>query len=398
MDIAYSDRIKSLAPSAIREILKVTQNADVISFAAGNPGAESFPVKEMAEISAGIYASRASSALQYGISEGYTPLRINTAKRMKDKFGIGADFDDTMIVSGGQQGIELAAKIFANEGDTIICETPSFIGALNAFRSYKLNLTGIPMEKDGIDVDALENTLKMDKRVKLLYVIPTFQNPSGGTMSFEKRKRILELAEKYNFFILEDSPYFELRYSGEDIPTIKSLDKTGRVIFVGSYSKTIAPGIRVGYVIARKEIISKLTVAKQVSDVHTNLFFSILINEYITKYDFNAHISFVRGIYREKRDTMAAAIAEFFPKALVSNVPDGGLFFWATLPDGFDGMELCRRASAKNVAAVPGVSFSVNGSETAASIRLNFSLPTHEQIRRGIEILGNTAKDYLEVR
>ena len=175
MDITFSDRIKSLAPSAIREILKVTQNADVISFAAGNPGAESFPVKEMAEISAEIYASSASSALQYGISEGYTPLRINTSKRMKEKFNIGADFDETIIVSGAQQGIELAAKVFANEGDTIICETPSFIGALNAFRSYGLKLTGIPVQNDGIDVEALESALKSDKRVKLLYIIPTFK-------------------------------------------------------------------------------------------------------------------------------------------------------------------------------------------------------------------------------
>lgn len=395
MNISFSDRIKSLAPSAIREILKETQSADVISFAAGNPGAESFPVKEMAEISSEIYALSASSSLQYGISEGYTPLRINTSKRMKDKFNIGEDFDETIIVSGAQQGIELATKIFANLGDTIICETPSFIGALNAFRSYGVKLTGIPMQNDGIDVEALESALKTDKRVKLLYLIPTFQNPTGVTISLEKRKRLLELAEKYNFFIIEDSPYFELRYSGEDIPTIKSMDKNGRVIFVGSYSKTIAPGLRIGFVIARKEIIAKLTVAKQVSDVHTNLFFSKLISTYISKYDFDAHISYVCDIYRKKRDVMASAISKYFPGEVSAALPEGGLFFWATLPEGFDGSELCRRAAQKNVAVVPGASFLTNERESSPSIRLNFSLPSEEQIQRGIEILGSVVGEYI---
>ena len=393
--IEFSNRISALQPSTIREILKVTADKEVISLAAGNPAAESFPSAKMAAIAAYIFQNNPAAALQYGISEGAVELRTLTATRMKEQFQVGRDFDDCIIVSGGQQGIELTAKVFLNEGDTLLCETPSFIGALNAFRSYKANLVGIPMEEDGIDLTALEQALKTEKNVKLLYVIPTFQNPSGKTMSLEKRKALLDLANKYNFYIIEDSPYFELRYSGQPVPSIKSLDTEGRVIYVGSYSKVLAPGIRVGYVIAEQSIISKIVVAKQVSDVHTNQFFMLLVAEYLKKYDMNAHIRNLCELYRVKRDSMHAAMQEYFDKSVTYTVPDGGLFLWAELPKGYDGFELCRRASQKKVAAVPGSSFFVDESAVSGTFRLNFSLPGIEKIQRGIQILGESIHDYL---
>lgn len=391
----FSERIKTLQPSAIREILKVTADPSVISFAGGNPSAKAFPVADMAQIAADLFENEAGRALQYGISEGYTPLRELTEQRMRRKFSIGGENDDTLIVSGGQQGIELSAKILCNEGDTVICEEPSFIGALNAFRSYKLKLTGIPLQPDGMDLERLEAVLKEDRRVKLLYIISTFQNPSGITTSKSKRKRLLELAEKYNFIILEDSPYFELRYSGSDVPPLKSTDSAGRVIFVGSYSKILSPGMRVGYTIASKELSAKLVVAKQVSDVHTNQFFSMLVARYLESRDIDAHIEGIRRLYRAKRDRMLSAIEAFFPKEVKVYRPDGGLFIWCELPGGFDGAELCRRAGAKKVAAVPGSAFAVDEGKTSPCIRLNFSMPEDEQIDEGIEILGGVTGEYV---
>lgn len=398
MTYQFADRIGTLAPSAIREILKVTQNPDVISFAAGNPAAESFPAAEIREISSELLSCHYASALQYGISEGYAPLRAQVSERMRTKYATGSDDDDLIIVSGGQQGIEMTAKIFCNAGDTVVCEGPSFVGALNAFRSYGLNLKGIPVMEDGIDIDALEAYLRQDQRVKLLYVIPTFQNPSGVTMSLAKRRRLLELAKQYDFLILEDSPYFELRYSGENVPTIKSLDDDGRVIFVGSFSKVIAPGIRVGFVIANRQVIAKLTVAKQVSDVHTNLFFQMVISEYLRRYDFDAHIASICKLYTQKRDAMLDAAQRFFPAEIRIHRPDGGLFIWCTMPDGSDSMKFCAIASKRLVAAVPGASFAADEHEISPSFRLNFSLPTEEQIYAGMKILGEAADEYLTVR
>lgn len=391
----FSKRISTLQPSAIREILKVTQDPTVISFAAGNPSPLSFPSEEMADIAREIFENDYASALQYGISEGYTPLREITAARLLQKYNTGTEDDDLIIVSGGQQGIELTAKVFLDEGDTILSEVPSFVGALNAFRSYNVNLVGVPMESDGLDLDILEQELKTQPNVKLLYVIPTFQNPSGRTMSLEKRLRILELADKYDFYILEDSPYFELRYSGKPIPSIKSMDKNGRVIYVGSYSKILSPGIRVGFVCAPKTILQKIIVAKQVSDVHTNQFFMMLVARFLERYDIDAHIRKIRGIYTAKRDLMLDEIAKNFDKRVYVEKPDGGLFIWCELPKGYDGVKLCRLAGTHKVAAVPGVSFETDERRVSAGFRLNFSLPTEEQIRTGIALMGGAINEYL---
>ena len=396
MNIKFSDRISSLQPSAIREILKVTQDPSVISFAAGNPSPESFPVDDMARIAADIFKNNSATALQYGVSEGYGPLRELTSARIKNKYGIGKSHDDLIITSGGQQAIELATKLLINEGDTILCEAPSFVGSLNAFRSYKANLVGIPMDDDGMDMDVLETMLKTQPNVKLIYTIPTFQNPSGCTLTLPRRRRMLELAEQYNVFILEDNPYFELRYTGEHLPTIKSMDETGRVIYAGSYSKVLSPGIRVGFACAHRDIISKMTVCKQVSDVHTNLFFQMICAEYLNTCDIDKHIDSIKKLYSERMNVMADAMDEGFAGRARFNRPEGGLFLWCTLPEGYDGMEFCRLCGQSKVAAVPGNSFSVNESEIVPTFRLNFSLSDNDTIRRGISLMSQVLAEYVK--
>ncbi|MBR6599013.1 MAG: PLP-dependent aminotransferase family protein, partial [Oscillospiraceae bacterium] len=268
MNYQYSNRVSSLKPSAIREILKHTANPEVIPFAAGNPSAEAFPTEIIGEISKELLTSDPIGALQYSITEGYTPLRDLLKKQMAEKKCFNSDIDDLIITSGAQQANELACKVLCSDGDTLICESPSFIGSLNAFKSYNVNLTGVELEDDGINIEKLEEAIKNNKNVKLLYVIPNFQNPTGNTMSWEKRKAVYELAKKYDFIILEDNPYGDLRFKGEEIPSIKSIDTEGRVIYSGTFSKILAPGLRVGYVSAPAEIIQKIVVCKQVSDVH----------------------------------------------------------------------------------------------------------------------------------
>ena len=389
MNYHISDRMSSLQPSAIREILKVTADPTVISLAAGNPAPETFPAAEMASIAADIFANDAPTALQYGVSEGYEPLRQLTVERLSKKYGLVQPYDRLIITSGGQQAIELTAKTLLNEGDVVLCEDPSFIGALNALRSYNVKLVGIPCGHEGMDIDALEAALRENPGARLIYTIPTFQNPSGSVMPAEARRRLLGLAERYGVMILEDSPYFELHYDGGLVPPIKSMDTKGLVIYAGSYSKVISPGIRIGFALAPEGLISKMTVAKQVSDVHSNLFFQTIVARYLTEYDIDAHIEKCRAIYHKKRDVMVDALRRHCPE-MDFQVPQGGLFLWCDLPGRIDGMDFCRQAGTKKVAAVPGASFMVDESLVSCSVRLNFSLPSTELIKEGVRRLGET--------
>ncbi|MDE5991993.1 MAG: PLP-dependent aminotransferase family protein, partial [Oscillospiraceae bacterium] len=258
MDYSFSNKVTGLKASAIREILKFTAFPDVISFAAGNPAPEAFPADAVKEITERILTENPVAALQYSITEGYTPLRDTLKKRLASQNSYNGDIDDLIITSGGQQGNELSCKVFLNEGDTLICESPSFIGSLNSFKSYNVNLVGVEMDDEGIDLEKLEAAIKSNPNVKVIYLIPNFQNPTGKCMSFARRKEVYELAKKYDVMILEDNPYGEIRFEGENIPSIKSLDTDGRVIYVGSFSKVLAPGIRVGFVSAPKEVIQKI--------------------------------------------------------------------------------------------------------------------------------------------
>jgi len=392
MNYTFSDKIASLKPSAIREILKMATLPGIISFSAGNPSPLAFPVEQMNTLSNEIFADMAIPALQYGISEGYQPLRESVSALIKRKFDIGRDFDDLIIVSGGQQGIDLACKSLCNEGDTIICENPSFIGALNAFRSYNVKLVGIPAHDDGMDIELLEQALKTHKDVKMIYTIPTFQNPMGVTMPLDKRCEMYALAKKYNVIILEDNPYGDLRYEGEDIPTLKSMDTEGIVIYAGSFSKIFAPALRIGYVSAPKPIIQKMVVAKQVSDVHTNLFFQIMIDKYLKQYDLDAHIANIRSLYGKKCKLMLDACDTHLGGGFKLTRPQGGLFLWAESLDGTDGVKIASEAIKKNIAIVPGVALCVDDSVVCPAFRLNFSQPTENEIVTGIEILGNVIK------
>ena len=400
MKYTFSNKIAELKPSAIREILKAPTTADTISFAAGNPAPESFPVSDMARISADIYASCSAKALQYGATDGYLPLREEIAKRQKERFGIGRSIacgdsfnDETIIVSGGQQGIELACKVFCNEGDTVICENPSFIGALNAFRSNGATVAGVTLDDDGMNIEELEALIKSTPNARLIYVIPTFHNPCGITTSYEKRVRIYELAKKHGLMILEDNPYGELRFAGEDIPTIKSMDEDGIVIYCSSFSKILSAGMRVGFVIAPEAVASKMVVSKQTSDVHTNLFFQMLCHRYMTECDIDAHICEIRQLYRHKCSLMLERLDREMPKSVKFTRPEGGLFIWGTLPEEIDAGEFIRKATERNVRVVPGSAFNCDVDTPSRSFRLNYSTPSDEQITAGIRILGEVARE-----
>ncbi len=393
-EYAFSDRISGLQPSAIREILKATAGKNVIPFSAGNPSPETFPAKEMSAIAADIFRDEYATALQYGITEGYGPLREQTAARLKTKYNIGRDFDRMLITTGGQQVIELAAKVILNEGDTVICEDPSFIGALNSLRSFNAHLVGVPMDDEGILTDRVEEILRSDRRAKMIYVIPTFQNPSGRVMSLARRKKLLELAERYNVLILEDNPYYELRFAGNYVPSIKSLDENGRVIYAGSYSKILSPGMRIGFGLAPEAIFNKMTVAKQVSDVHTNLFFMMLVSKFLDRYDIDAHIARICELYSRKAELMCRMIDKLGGDVFEYIRPQGGLFLWLRMPRG-NGNELARFVTDYGVAIVPGSAFLVNEKDISPCIRLNYSLPSEVQIELGIEKLCEATKTYL---
>ncbi len=394
MNYIFSDKVSGLQASAIREILKFTADPEVISFAAGNPAPEAFPVEAINEISAKLLKEDPILALQYSITEGYKPLRDVLKNNMAKIGNFNSEIDDLIITSGAQQANELSCKVLLNEGDTLICEAPSFIGSLNSFKSYHVNLVGVELEEDRINIEKLEEAIKNNKNVKLLYLIPNFQNPTGLTMSYEKRVKALELARKYDLVILEDNPYGDLRFVGEDIPTIKSMDTDGHVVYTGSFSKVLAPGLRVGYVSAPKDIIQKIVVCKQVSDVHSNIWAQAVCYEFITKYDFDTHIKGLKAIYRKKCDLMLEMIEKNFSSKIKYTKPQGGLFIWCTLPEGNDMMGFCSKAVQEyKIAVVPGSAFMVSEDDTTYSFRINFSTPTDEQIIKGCEILGKLSKD-----
>lgn len=397
MNYSFSDKLANLRPSAIREIFKSLTDPSIISFAAGNPSPESFPVEALAALSADIFRTQSTAALQYSITEGYPPLREAIAARLKKKFGIGRGFDSTIVVSGGQQGIELACKAFCNEGDVVLCEEPSFIGALNAFRSNGAVPVGVKCDDEGIVPGDLEDKLRRHDNAKLLYIIPSFQNPSGITTPTERRRAVYDLCKKYGVVILEDNPYGELRFAGEDVPTIKSFDEDGIVIYCSSFSKILSSGMRVGYVTAPEEIITKMVVAKQSEDVHTNIFFQMLCYRYMTEYDLDAHIAEIRALYWRKCALMLDCLGSCLPAEVEFTHPEGGLFVWCTLPRGMDSADFAKVLVGRKVAVVPGATFLSDPSGISPSFRLNYSTPSDEDIVRGVEILGDCAREYIDM-
>lgn len=393
MEYRFSDKIASLKPSAIREVLKATSVPGMIPFAAGNPAPDAFPVAEVQEIAADILKNRPIDALQYGVTEGYPELISLIKTRMKSKYGIGRDFDSIIITNGAQQVMDLSTKVLCNEGDVVICESPSFIGSLNCFRSYNAKLVGVPVDADGMNIEALEKALDENPNAKMIYTIPNFQNPAGVTMSLEKRHRLYELAKAHNVMILEDNPYGDLRVAGEDVPNIKSFDEDGIVIYSGSFSKILAPGIRIGFTVAPAPVVAKMTVGKQAVDVHTTQLMQMVVAEWMKRYDVDEHIEKIRKIYRRKLNLMCDMIDSELGDAVSYVRPEGGLFIWCELPEDVDALEFVKKSAENMVALVPGTAFltDVNGKSNA--VRFNFSTPADDKIVEGMKILGRVLKE-----
>ncbi|MBQ2824849.1 MAG: PLP-dependent aminotransferase family protein [Clostridia bacterium] len=392
MNYTFSDRVNTLKPSAIREIFKYAADPEVVSLSAGNPAPDAFPAEAVAEISAKLLKENPVLALQYGLTEGYVPLREALKKYMVEKYNVNMEGNDLIITSGAQQVMDLVTKSLVNEGDVVITEAPSFIGSLNTFRSYNAKLVGVKMDDDGMNMDELEKALKENENIRFIYTIPNFQNPSGITMSLPKRKKMYELAKAYGVLILEDNPYGELRYKGEDLPNIKSFDTDGIVIYAGSFSKVISPGMRVGWCMAPNEIIQKMVVCKQGEDVHTNMWSQVVCHEFMTKYDFEAHLEMLRNLYREKLEYTMNLLKENLSDKITYGDVEGGLFIWCTLPEDVDMNKFCLELVQNKVCVVPGNAFLTDEKEISHNFRINFSTPSNQQLKKGIEILGRISK------
>jgi len=396
MDYQLSNRIANVKPSAIREILKMSSDPNIIAFSAGNPSQEAFPVEEVRRWTAQILEQEPILALQYSVSEGYGPLRQRVRDFLHERYNVGGPEDQILITTGAEQALDLVTKVLCNEGDAVLCESPSFVGALNTFRSYGTRLVGVEMDQDGINLEKLEAALQQDKRIRFMYLIPNFQNPMGTTMSLAKRQAVLELSRRYNVPIVEDNPYGDLRFAGEQVPAIKSMDDSGNVIYVGSFSKVLSPGLRVAYLCAPQQLIPKLTVAKQCSDVHTPMLNQLICLRFLTELDFDAHIARCCAIYRHKYELMAQGIREHFSPKVSVTQPQGGLFLWVTLPEGADGAEFAKLATARGVAVVPGSAFLMDDSQRCNAFRLNYSTVSDEKLIRGIEILGQLTRELFD--
>ena len=391
----FADRVKPMKGSAIREMFKRMADPEIISLAGGNPAAELFPSDELSKIAGKILMTSPIPALQYGTTDGYPKMKDCAIARAK-KAGAYNDGDEVLITTGANQGIDLTAKAIINNGDKIIVENPSFIGSLNAFRTYECQLVGVDVEADGMDVVKLEETLKANPDAKLLYTIPTFQNPTGTTMSLEKRKRVLELASEYNLLIIEDNPYGDLRFRGEEIATLKSLDTENRVIYCGSFSKILSPGMRLGYIIGPAPLFEKIEMLKQVNDVHTPMLTQLMCVQFMKKYNIDSYIEKNRKLYKEKCDCMIDAMNEYFPKGKVTwTVPDGGIFLWCQCPAITDISEIVNKALEKKVAIVPGNNFAIDQKLPSNQFRLNFSSASKENITEGVRRLGEVLTELL---
>ena len=360
MGLIYADRMKRMKASEIREILKLTQKPQVISFAGGLPAEELFPVDEIMEINKKILEEHGEHALQYSITEGYIPLRKTIAKRMR-RLGLDYTEENILITSGSQQGIEFSGKIFLNQGDVVLCERPTYLGAINAFTAYGPRYVEIDTDEDGMVMEDLERVLKEEENVKFVYLVPNFQNPSGRTWSVVRRKRLVELAQEYNIAIIEDDPYGELRFEGESLPAVSHYDNSGNAIYLGTLSKTFCPGLRIGWIAASPEVLDKYVLIKQSADIQTNTFSQIQAAIFLEEYDIEGHIENLRKVYKKRRDIMMKTMEESFPKEVTWTYPEGGLFTWVELPQYIDGRELALKALEENVAFVHGGSFFANG-------------------------------------
>ena len=398
IDRIFSKRATRFRSSEIRELLKITQIPGMISFAGGLPNPLAFPVEIIHECIEKIFQGDIKPALQYGSTEGLTQLRGVLANRMKKNNNIDCELHDVLITSGAQQALSLVALCFLDPGDTYLTTVPAYLGAIQAFHAYEANCESIPMNDEGIDTDSLRRNLKRLHRTgilpKFIYTVPTFQNPSGETISLSHRKELLDIASEYDFLIIEDDPYGELIFEGNSIQPIKSYDTKGRVVYISTFSKILAPGFRLGWIIASKVILDKFILAKQAADLCTNVFSQYIAYEYIKGGYLDKHVERIKELYKRKRDVMLDALKEYFPSEVKWTMPKGGMFIWITLPKSIDTRLMFQKAIAKKVAYVVGEAFYPEGGDYN-SMRLNFSYSEDKLIKEGIERLAEVIQDEL---
>lgn len=386
----FSNRISGMSGNAIREILKVTQQPDFISFAGGIPGSDCFPLKEIKEIANEI--SCRTELLQYGTSEGYQPLREWISEWIKTK-GIQAKPSEIVITTGSQQGIDLSAKAFLNPGESILVENPTYLAAIQIFTVYEAQFSVIETDENGLIPSSLKNEAQK-KAHKLIYTIPNFQNPTGITLSLERRQEVAKMLKELNLILIEDDPYGDVCFNGNSLKPIKAFDKDDRVIYLGSFSKIISPGLRVGFAVAHEDIIRKLTIGKQTTDVHTCNMAQGLVYEFCRRGLLEPHIKIIRQKYKEKRDLMIQLLEDNFPPEVTWTMPEGGLFIWVKMPSNISTIDLLKEAVKEKIAFIPGDTFFALGG-VYNTMRLNFSNATNEKMEEGITKLGQVVKKYL---
>ena len=383
MNHRFARRMNKIPRSFVREILKVTDDEDMISFAGGLPNPQSFPVEAIKDATSRVLTEDGEKVLQYSTTEGYRPLRELIAQRYK-KQGLQVEVDDILITNGSQQCLDLVGKVFLDRDDGVVMERPTYLAAIQAFGLYEPQFHSVPLLDDGVDTDALEKILK-EEEIKLFYTVTSFQNPTGITYSKDKRREVAEILTKHNTLLVEDNPYGEIRFMGEDIPPIKYMIPDS--ILFGTFSKIVSPGMRMGWIVAPPEVMEKLVTAKQASDLHSNYFTQRVVYQYLQDNNVDNHIQNIRKLYKSQRDQMVQSIREYLPEGVKHTAPEGGMFLWVTLPDGMSSMDLFKLAIKEKVAFVPGETFYTENPETD-TMRLNFSNCCEEEIIEGMKRLG----------
>ncbi|KRM09643.1 PLP-dependent aminotransferase family protein [Paucilactobacillus suebicus] len=394
MTYHFSNRVPKSDVDPVGDILKVAGDPKVMSFAGGLPAPELFPVEQVKRAADTVFEQKGQAALQYGSSKGIPELRQVILDRVKVE-GIETDADHVMFATGSQQSIDLTGKMFLDEGSVVIVEDPTYLTAVDVFRSYGARFVGVAMDEEGMKMDALELALQDNPEARLIYTIPTFQNPTGRTMTLSRRKRLLELAEKYDVMVLEDNPYGAIRWEGENLPSLKSMDKTGHVIYMGTLSKILAPGLRLGWVVAEPELIKKYTMMKQSADLHTDSLAQYIAAEYFAQNDINEHIAKITSLYHKREQIMMNAIDKYFPAGVTHSNPEGGMFLWVMVPGVNDTQVLFDAALARNVAIVPGDPFF--GNETIpGTFRMNYSNTHEDKIEDGVKRLAEAIEEVMD--
>lgn len=391
----FSKRVPADGTDAVGAILKAAADPKIISFAGGLPAPELFPVEGMKEATDKVYAEHGQQALQYGAAKGVTELRELILKRVKEKENIDAKLENVMVTTGSEQAIDLVGKAFVNPGDTVLVEEPTYLCALDVFRSYGTNFVSVPMDDDGMKMDALEEALKAHPETALVYTVPNFQNPTGRTMPAERRKKFAELAAKYDVPVLEDNPYGDIRFAGEHVPSVKSFDHAGKVFYMSTFSKILAPGFRLGWLVADPKVIEKLTVLKQSADLHTDNLVQYVVTEFFKENDVDAHVKEISDLYGKRKQLMIDGIKKYFPKDVKYTDPEGGMFLWVEVPGVTDTVELFKQCLEHNVAFVPGDPFFA-GKPQPGTFRLNYSNMQEDQIEVGLKRLGEALSQVLE--